>query len=61
MSTFTIDSENNIAAHAEVPAGAENLQSFATEKELAKLAPSGPALAWSRSGIASPASRLSRT
>jgi hypothetical protein len=35
---FTIDSENNIAAHAEIPAGSENLQSFATEKELAKLA-----------------------
>jgi len=27
LSTFTIDSENNIAAHAEVPAGGENLQS----------------------------------
>ena len=37
MSTFTIDSDNNIAAHAEVSAGSENMQSFATEKELAKL------------------------
>jgi Protein of unknown function (DUF3489) len=42
MSTFTIDSENNIAAHAEVPAGSENLQSFASEKELAKLAGEWP-------------------
>ena len=37
MATFTIDSENNIAAHAEVPASADKLQTFATEKELAKL------------------------
>src|ERR1700677_820126 len=42
MSTFTIDSDNNIAAHAEVPAGSENLQSFKTEKELAKLAGDWP-------------------
>ena len=42
MSAFTIDSENNIAAHAEVPAGSENLQSFATERELAKLAGEWP-------------------
>ena len=34
MVTFTIDSENNIAAHAEVPASADNLQTFASEKEL---------------------------
>src|SRR5579884_3710926 len=32
MATFTIDSENNIAAHAGVPAGADNLQTFATEE-----------------------------
>jgi len=42
MATFTIDSENNIAAHAEVPAGADNLQTFATEKELAKLSAEWP-------------------
>jgi hypothetical protein len=33
---FTIDSENNITACAEVPA-ADNLESFSTAKELAKL------------------------
>jgi hypothetical protein len=43
MATFTIDSENNIAAHAGLPADADNLQSFATEKELAKLAAEWPA------------------
>ena len=37
MSTFTIDSEDNIAAHAEIPAGSDNLQSFASEKELTDL------------------------
>ncbi len=44
MATFTIDTENNIAAHAELPAASENLQLFATERELAKLAAgNGPA------------------
>jgi hypothetical protein len=42
MATFTIDTENNIAACAEVPASSENLQSFTTEKELAKLAGDWP-------------------
>ena len=42
MATFTIDSENNIAAHAGIPTDAENLQSFSTEKELAKLAAEWP-------------------
>jgi len=37
MATFTIDSENNIAAHAAAPANLDNQQAFATEKELAKL------------------------
>jgi hypothetical protein len=39
---FTIDSDKNIAAHAEIPAGSDNLQSFATEKELAKLTTERP-------------------
>ena len=43
MATFTIDSENNIAAHAGSPANADNLQSFSTEKELAKLSAAWPA------------------
>lgn len=38
MATFTIDSENNIAAHAALPTNLENAQSFESEKELAKLA-----------------------
>jgi hypothetical protein len=43
MATFTIDSDNNIAAQTGPPANAENLQSFATEKELAKSAADRPA------------------
>src|SRR5690348_16232528 len=42
MATFTIDSENNIAAHAAIPTNLENAQAFATEKELAKLAAEWP-------------------
>ena len=42
MATFTIDAENNIAAHAAVPDNLENLQAFATEKELGKLAAEWP-------------------
>ena len=42
MATFTIDSENNIMAHAVVPTTAEGLQVFATEKELAKLTEEWP-------------------
>jgi hypothetical protein len=42
MATFTIDSENNIAAHATVPTNTENLQPFTSEKELAKLAAEWP-------------------
>jgi hypothetical protein len=37
MATFTIDTDNNIAAHAGAPASTDNLESFATEKELARL------------------------
>lgn len=40
--TFTIDTDNNIAAHAGVPASAENLQSFASYQELAQLAADWP-------------------
>jgi hypothetical protein len=43
MATFTIDSDNNIVAHAGTPASADNQQAFATEKELAKLAAHWPA------------------
>jgi hypothetical protein len=42
MATFTIDSENNIAAHAAVPANLDNMQAFATEKELSKLSAEWP-------------------
>jgi len=40
---FTIDSENNIAAHATTPVNVDNLRLFASEKALAKLAADGPA------------------
>jgi hypothetical protein len=43
MSTFTIDTDNNITAHAELPASADATQSFATQKELAKLTGEWPA------------------
>ena len=42
MATFTIDTENNIAAHTAVPTNLENAQAFATEKDLAKLAAEWP-------------------
>ena len=42
MATFTIDSENNIAAHAAVPANLGSVQAFESEKELAKLASEWP-------------------
>jgi len=37
MSTFTIDADNNITAHAGLPASADNKQIFTTAKELATL------------------------
>jgi len=40
---FNFDSDNNIAAHAGTPASTDNLQLFATAKELAKLAADWPA------------------
>jgi len=43
MATFSIDSESNITAHAGPPAGADESQSFANQKELAKLAADWPA------------------
>ncbi len=42
MATFTIDSENNIVAHAAVPDNVENAQEFDNEKDLAKLAKERP-------------------
>lgn len=43
MPGFTIDTDNNITAHAERPANADINQFFATEKELTKLAADWPA------------------
>jgi Protein of unknown function (DUF3489) len=43
MATFTIDSENNIVAHAGLPPSADDLQSFSTAQELAKLSAGWPA------------------
>jgi hypothetical protein len=42
MNTFTIDSENNITAHAGLPAGADESQSFTNQQELAKLTADWP-------------------
>jgi hypothetical protein len=43
MSMFTIDADNNITAHAALPAGADESQSFSTSEELAKLTAEWPA------------------
>jgi hypothetical protein len=43
MTTFTIDSENNISANAGLPAGADESQSFRNQKELANLTADWPA------------------
>jgi len=43
MSTFTIDPDNNITALVEVSADADRSNTFATEKELAKLIADWPA------------------
>ncbi len=43
MSLFTIDAENNITAHATLPAGADQSQSFSSAKELAALTAEWPA------------------
>jgi integrase/recombinase XerD len=43
MALFTIDTDNNIAAHAEEPDKTGNQQVFASEEELAKLAAQWPA------------------
>jgi hypothetical protein len=40
---FTIDQDNNIAVHAGSSASTDNLETFTTEKELAKLAAEWPA------------------
>ena len=42
MTTFTIDTDNNIMAFSEVPEGVVPTHSFTTEKELAKLAAAWP-------------------
>jgi hypothetical protein len=42
MNTFTIDSDNNITAHAALPASADNLQSFSSAKDLDKLTAGWP-------------------
>jgi len=43
MSQFTIDADNNIMAHAELPAAAGESQSFSNARELAKLTAEWPA------------------
>ena len=43
MTTFTIDSDNNITALAERPAGVDPAQTFSTRQQLAKLTAEWPA------------------
>jgi hypothetical protein len=42
MSTFTIDADNNITAHAGLPTGVDQSHSFTTAKELAALTAEWP-------------------
>jgi hypothetical protein len=46
MATFTIDSENNITAHAGPPAAADESQSFSTPKGLASSVLHDKSLPW---------------
>jgi hypothetical protein len=43
MTTFTIDSDNNITAHAEKPTTTEGMEAFATEKAFHAMAAKWPA------------------
>ena len=42
MTTFTLDTDNNITAHDAAPAAQDNVVAFATEKELTKLSADWP-------------------
>ena len=42
MTTFTLDTDNNITAHDAPPAAQDNMVAFATEKELSKLSADWP-------------------
>ena len=42
MTTFTLDTDNNITAHDATPAAQDNVVAFATEKELTKLSAEWP-------------------
>src|SRR5271157_1116774 len=42
MTTFTLDTDNNITAHDATPAALDNVVAFATEKELTKLSADWP-------------------
>jgi len=42
MTTFTLDTDNNITAHDAPPAAQDNVVAFATEKELTKLSADWP-------------------
>jgi len=42
MTTFTLDTDNNITTHDAVPAAQDNVVAFATEKELTKLSADWP-------------------
>ncbi len=53
MATFTIDTDNNIAAHAAVPANIDNLQAFA----LKSAEPSNPQASCRIAAVPGPYSR----
>ena len=42
MTTFTLDTDNNITAHDATPSAQDNVVAFATEKELTKLSTDWP-------------------
>jgi hypothetical protein len=59
MSTFIIDAENNIIAHAELPAGADESHRFPPQRSWPNSPRNGRHPAWSTLGIASRVWRLS--
>ena len=42
MTTFTLDTDNNVTAHDAAPAAQDNVVAFATEKELTRLSADWP-------------------
>ena len=57
MTTFTIDTDNNIPAHAAAPAAQDNLAAFASQKELSKATAEWPISRLVEPGTALPSRR----